>query len=161
MGLVFPIRDVPFSYAGSWFNISPVIGERRYSEDLHLVSHQTQLHPVLRFTPVRDGQRVDATVTATPAETTWRHGEHHIGIAFEGPDTVRVRGAGLGLRLFAADATLTPFAGAYFGCLELSPSMSFPPELFGIGVPRTYVNPAQLSSGSCRCCGPIRVCVLP
>jgi len=114
VGLVFPIRDVPFSYAGSWFNISPVIGERRYAEDLHLVSHQTRMHPVLRFTPVRDGRRVAATVTATPAEATWRHGEGRIGIAFERPDTVRVRGTGLGLWLCAADETLSPFAGAYF-----------------------------------------------
>ncbi len=114
VGLVFPIRDVPFSYAGSWFNISPVVGERSYAEDLHLVSHQTRMHPVLRFTPVRDGQRVPASVTATPAEVTLRYGDDRIGIAYEQPDTVRVRGTGLGLRLTAADATLTPFTGAYF-----------------------------------------------
>jgi hypothetical protein len=68
----FSVQDVPFSHAGSWFDISPVIGERRYAEDLHLVSHQTRLHPVLRFIPVRDGHQVAAVITATPARSAGR-----------------------------------------------------------------------------------------
>ena len=113
MGPAFPIRDVPFSYAGSWFDISPVIGERRYAEDLHLVSHQTRLHPVLRFVPVRDGHRVPATVIATPERLRWQDGADCVDLAYERPDAVRLRGEGLGLRLLAADATLTPFTGSY------------------------------------------------
>jgi glycogen debranching enzyme len=113
VGPAFPIQDVPFSYAGSWFDISPVIGERRYAEDLHLVSHQTRLHPVLRFVPVRDGHRVPTAVTATPAQLHWRYGDAGMWLAYERPDTVRVRGEGLGLRLLAADPTLTPFTGSY------------------------------------------------
>jgi glycogen debranching enzyme len=113
VGPAFPIQDVPFSYAGSWFDISPVIGERRYAEDLHLVSHQTRLHPVLRFVPVRGGHRVPAAVTATPALLRWQDGDSCVDLAYERPDAVRVRGEGLGLRLLAADATLTPFTGSY------------------------------------------------
>jgi len=113
VGPAFAVQDVPFSYAGSWFNISPVIGEGRYAEDLHLVSHQTRLHPVLRFVPVRDGHRVPAAVTATPARLRWQDGDNCVDLAYERPDAVRVRGEGLGLRLLAADGTLTPFTGTY------------------------------------------------
>jgi glycogen debranching enzyme len=109
----FPIQEIPFSYAGSWFDISPVVGERRYAEDLHLVSHQTRLHPVLRFVPVSDDHPVPATVTATPSQLTWRHGRGRVDAAYERPDTLRLRGEGLGLRLLAADHTLTPFTGTY------------------------------------------------
>ena len=66
-GSVFPIRDVPFSYAGSWFNISPVIGERRYAEDLHLVSHQTR-HA--------SGAAVHSRPRRPPGR---RHGHRHAG----------------------------------------------------------------------------------
>ena len=55
-GPTFSIQDIPFSYRGSWFNISPVVAEKTYADDLHLVSHQTGLHPVLRFDPVRRGR---------------------------------------------------------------------------------------------------------
>jgi hypothetical protein len=104
---------VPFSHAGSWFDISPVIGERRYAEDLHLVSHQTRLHPVLRFIPDRNGHQVAAAITATPAQLRWQDGEDTVELTYDGPTVVRVRGAGLGLRLLAADASLTPFTGSY------------------------------------------------
>ena len=114
MGPAFPIQEIPFSYAGSWFDVSPVVGERRYAEDLHLVSHQTRLHPVLRFVPVRDDHPVPATVTATPGQLSWRHGRGRVDAAYERPDILRVRGDGLGLRLLAADHTLTPFTGTYF-----------------------------------------------
>ncbi|MEV0721002.1 hypothetical protein AB0H87_41285, partial [Asanoa sp. NPDC050611] len=61
-GPQFSIQDIPFSYRGSWLNISPVVGEKTYADDLHLVSHQTGLHPVLRLTPADAGNeagRVD------------------------------------------------------------------------------------------------------
>jgi glycogen debranching enzyme len=114
VGPAFSVQHVPFSYAGSWFGISPVVAERRYAEDLHLVSHQTRMHAVLRFVPLRDGHRVPAAVTATAARLRWQHEDGCVDIAYERADTVRVRGEGLGLRLLAADAALTPFTGAYF-----------------------------------------------
>ena len=39
-GPAFSVHDIPFSTYGSWFDISPVIAEKTYAEDLHLVSHQ-------------------------------------------------------------------------------------------------------------------------
>ena len=59
----FSIRDIPFSHSGSWFDISPVVAEKTYADDLHLVSHQSGLHAVLRFVPVLAGGRVEAAVT--------------------------------------------------------------------------------------------------
>ena len=53
----FAIQETPFSYRGSWFGISPVIAEKTCAEDLHLVSHQTGMHPVLRFEARHGGAR--------------------------------------------------------------------------------------------------------
>ncbi|MEU8424879.1 trehalase family glycosidase [Micromonospora sp. NPDC048835] len=108
-GPEFPIQDIPFSYRGSWFNISPVVAEKTYADDLHLVSHQTGLHPVLRLAPTVAG----STVTATPALLTWRNGDDRIEAVYDGPDTLRIRGHRLGLRVAAAAPTLTPFSGTY------------------------------------------------
>lgn len=105
----FSIREIPFSYGGSWFNFSPVIAENTYADDVHLVSHQTGLHPVLRMVP-----QADTAVTAMPSRLTWTHGKRRIDLAYESADTVRVRGLGLGLRIEAAAPSLTPFSGTYF-----------------------------------------------
>lgn len=108
-GPEFAIQDIPFSYRGSWLNISPVVAEKTYADDLHLVSHQTGLHPVLRLCP----DAPDATVVATPALLTWRAGPGRVEAVFDGPDTLRIRGRQLGLRIAAAADTLTPFSGSY------------------------------------------------
>ena len=71
----FSVQDIPFSYRGSWFDISPVIAEQTYADDLHLVSHQTGLHPVLRFVPLHGDRPAVTTTTATPALLRWRHDE--------------------------------------------------------------------------------------
>jgi Trehalase len=105
---MFSIQDIPFSYRGSWLDISPVVAEKTYAEDLHLVSHQTGLHPVLRFTP-----SVPATVLATPALLTWRHDTGRIELVYEAPDTIRLRSDQIGMRIAAAAGTLTPFSGTY------------------------------------------------
>ncbi|MEO3748036.1 trehalase family glycosidase [Plantactinospora sp. B5E13] len=108
-GPEFSIQDIPFSYYGSWLNISPVVAEKTYADDLHLVSHQTGLHPVLRLVPSDAG----ATVVATPTLLTWRTGSGRIDAVYDGPDSLRIRGRRLGLRLAAARRTLTPFSGTY------------------------------------------------
>lgn len=105
----FSIQDIPFAYRGSWFDISPVVAENTVADDLHLVSHQTGLHPILRFTP-----SATATVVATPALLTWQHDGGRVDLGFERPDTIRIRGDRLGLRIAAAAGTLTPFSGTYF-----------------------------------------------
>ncbi|MFI5908480.1 amylo-alpha-1,6-glucosidase [Dactylosporangium sp. NPDC051541] len=106
---LFAIHDIPFSHPGSWFGISPVIAEGEVADDLHLVSHQTGLHAVLRLVP----SAPRAAVTATPARLVWAQGTGRIELTYETPDTVRLRGAGLGLAVLAAAPTLTPFSGTY------------------------------------------------
>ncbi|MEU6779380.1 hypothetical protein ABZ912_09265 [Nonomuraea angiospora] len=108
-GPVFSLREIPFSYRGSWFGFSPVVAEKTYAEDVHLVSHQTGMHAVLRLIPT-----AETAVTASPHQLTWSGGGGRIELAYESADTVRVRGRGLGLRLLAADPVLTPFSGPYF-----------------------------------------------
>ncbi|MEN1882548.1 amylo-alpha-1,6-glucosidase [Streptomyces mirabilis] len=115
-GPAFSIHDIPFSTHGSWFGISPVLGEKTRADDLHLVSHQNGMHAVLRFVPVdaTTGERVETRVTATPSQLSWTHESGHIDLAYESPDTVRLRGKKAGLRITAAAQTLTPFTGTYF-----------------------------------------------
>ncbi|HWS39295.1 MAG TPA: glycogen debranching protein [Actinoplanes sp.] len=104
----FPIQDIPFSYRGSWFDISPVIAENTVADDLHLVSHQTGMHPILRF-----GLAELPVVTATPALLTWENSTGRIELAYERADTVRIRGDGPELTISAAATALTPFSGLF------------------------------------------------
>ena len=113
-GPIFAIHDVPFSYRGSWFGISPVIAEQTHADDLHLVSHQTGMHPILRFVPLRDGERAETRIVATPAQLTWQHKDGgRIDLAYQDASSIRVRGTGLGLRVELVATTLTPFSGSY------------------------------------------------
>ncbi|WP_250032635.1 amylo-alpha-1,6-glucosidase [Paractinoplanes maris] len=108
MSTAFSVRDIPFSFPGSWFDISPVVAENTYADDLHLVSHQTGMHPVLRFTAPEG-----ADVEATPTRLRWQHRGGRAELVYENATTVRLRGSGTGLRIAAAAGTLTPFSGTY------------------------------------------------
>jgi glycogen debranching enzyme len=112
-GPAFSVRDIPFSYAGSWFGISPVIGEKTYARRLHLVSHQTGLHAVLQFVPGHGAVEIEPEISASPARLTWSHGAGRVELAYESVDTVRLRGQGLGMAIRAVHAELTPFSGTY------------------------------------------------
>ncbi|WP_392750005.1 amylo-alpha-1,6-glucosidase [Streptomyces sp. LN590] len=115
-GPAFSVHDIPFSTHGSWFGISPVLAEKVRAEDLHLVSHQNGLHAVLRLVPLdpATGDRAVTRTETTPGLLRWTQRQGTIDCSYETPDTVRLRGQGLGLRITAAAAALTPFAGTYF-----------------------------------------------
>ncbi|SPF02769.1 amylo-alpha-1,6-glucosidase [Streptomyces sp. MA5143a] len=115
-GPPFSLHDIPFSTYGAWFGISPVLAEKTRAEDLHLVSHQNGMHAILRFTPLdaTTGERAGTRVEATPSLLSWTGEQGRIALAYTSPDTVRLRGRGLGLRIDAAAQALTPFAGTYF-----------------------------------------------
>ena len=115
-GPAFSVHDIPFSTRGSWFGISPVVAEKTYAEDLHLVSHQNGMHAVLCLVPLdmATGDRATTSPHATPSLLSWTGGEGRIDLAYESPDTVRLRGDGLGLHIGAATTALTPFSGTYF-----------------------------------------------
>ncbi|MFD3926139.1 amylo-alpha-1,6-glucosidase [Streptomyces sp. NPDC058614] len=115
-GPAFSVHDIPFSTRGSWFGISPVVAEKTYAEDLHLVSHQNGMHAVLRLVPLdpATGERAATEPHATPGLLSWIGADGRIDLAYESPDTVRLRGVGLGLRIGAAATVLTPFSGTYF-----------------------------------------------
>ncbi|WP_128376490.1 amylo-alpha-1,6-glucosidase [Streptomyces cavernae] len=115
-GPAFSVHDIPFSTHGAWFDLSPVVAEKTYAEDLHLVSHQNGMHAVLRLMPLdtKNGDRAETRVESTPSLLSWVHQAGSIACAYESPDTVRLRGKGLGLRVTAAAEALTPFTGTYF-----------------------------------------------
>jgi hypothetical protein len=110
----FSVREIPFSCSGAWFGISAVVGLAAYAEDLHLVSHRNGMHAVLSLVPVLAGARVPVEVNANPALLTWSAGRTRGAAAFESPSALRISGDGLGLRIAAADDTLTPFTGTHF-----------------------------------------------
>ncbi|MGY6024725.1 amylo-alpha-1,6-glucosidase [Streptomyces spinosirectus] len=115
-GPAFSVHDIPFSTYGSWLDISPVLAEQTYADDLHLVSHQNGIHGVLRLVPLdlSTGARAGTRIEATPGMLSWIGESGHIDLAYETPDTVRVRGNGLGFGVVAAAQSLTPFSGTYF-----------------------------------------------
>ena len=115
-GPAFSVHDIPFSTHGSWFGISPVLAEKTYAEDLHLVSHQNGMHAVLRLVPLdaATGERTETRVEATPGLLSWTGTAGRVDLAYESPDTVRLRGEGLALCVSAAAGALTPFSGTYF-----------------------------------------------
>ena len=115
-GPAFSVHDIPFSTSGSWFGISPVVAEKTIADDLHLVSHQNGMHAVLRLVALdtTTGDRADTGPHATPSLLSLVGADGRIDLAYESPDTVRLRGDGLGLHIGAAAATLTPFSGTYF-----------------------------------------------
>ncbi|MEU0072949.1 glycogen debranching protein [Streptomyces sp. NPDC006332] len=115
-GPAFSVQDIPFSAYGSWFGVSPVLAEKTRAEDLHLVSHQNGMHAVLRLVPLdaATGERARTVVRATPSLLSWTGAQGRVDLAYESPDTVRVHGEGLGLRVAAAAKALTPFSGTYF-----------------------------------------------
>ncbi|HET6707035.1 amylo-alpha-1,6-glucosidase [Amycolatopsis sp.] len=110
----FSLREIPFSYPGSWFDVSPVVAEATYADDLHLVSHRHGMHAVLALVPERDGERAAVPAGATPPELTWGAGDRRITAAYAAAETLRIAGQGLDLRIRAAEPTLTPFTGTYF-----------------------------------------------
>ncbi len=108
------MREIPFSRRGSWLDISPVVALHTVRDDLHLVTHQTGMHAVLRLTAERDGARLPLEFEASPSVLTWTEGGRPVVRAvFEGLDTVRLTGSGAELRIADAAEVLTPFTGTY------------------------------------------------
>lgn len=110
----FDVRTIPFSRRGSWMNLSPVVAAHTTVEDVHLVSHRTGMHPVLRIRPHTDDVSEPPTTSTTPAALTWTVGGRAVEAAFESADAVRLRGEpGTAVTLTDAAAGLTPFTGTY------------------------------------------------
>ncbi|WP_425956074.1 amylo-alpha-1,6-glucosidase [Xylanimonas sp. McL0601] len=110
----FDVRQIPFSYRGAWFDLSPVVGLHQRSETIHLVSHRNGMHAVLALQPVANGAPVPARWTTSSTTLRWTGDDGGtVTAAFEGPHVLRLRGRGLGLRIVDAASDLTPFTGTY------------------------------------------------
>ena len=109
----FDVREIPFSLRGSWLDLSPVTALHTVKPDIHLVSHQTGMHAILRLQPWRDGAAVESTTLAAPASLTWLTTGGRIEATFESKEIVRLRGTGADLRIVDAAEVLTPFTGTY------------------------------------------------
>ncbi|MGA0568145.1 amylo-alpha-1,6-glucosidase [Rathayibacter sp. KR2-224] len=109
----FDVRAIPFSRRGSWLDLSPVVGLHRSERDIHLVSHITGMHAVLRLSPRAGHEAVDASLTGTAASLRWEAAGGTVEAVFETTDVIRFRGRGLGMRFAEAATELTPFTGTY------------------------------------------------
>jgi glycogen debranching enzyme len=115
LGPAFDVTEIPFSHFGSWFGLSPHLAQHHRATDLHLVSHQNGMHPVLCLSPVEPDRAPEVTrVQAHPACLSWIGPAGRIDAVYESPDTLRLRGEGIGLDISAARHELTAFSGTYF-----------------------------------------------
>ncbi|MDO9378715.1 MAG: trehalase family glycosidase [Nocardioidaceae bacterium] len=107
----FDLAQVPFSRAGSWFGLSPVVAEHDVRADVHLVSHRGGICGVLRLLPLWAGP---TETHANPARLVWTGGDGGLVTAvFEGVDGLRIRGLGGHFAIEAAQPSLTPHTGTY------------------------------------------------
>jgi len=106
------IDEVPFSTRGAWIDLSRIVGLHERAEDVHLVTHQTGMHPILRLLPEAGGALVSPRLVMAPEVLSWVAEGGRIDAVFDGRSTIRFRGTGLGMR-FVASGELTPFTGAY------------------------------------------------
>jgi len=112
--VTFDIRDIPFSVRGAWVNLSPVVALHTTAEVIHLVAHKNGMHGLLALQPCRDEGPVETTWHAEAARFTWRSDDESVvAAAFDGTSAIRLRGAGLGLRVADPARELTPFTGCY------------------------------------------------
>ena len=111
----FDVREIPFSYRGSWLDLSPVVGFHETSDVIHLVSHVNGMHAVLRLHPQRAGSTVATTWHADPTRLVWREtdGTGEVAAVFESTTVVRLRGSGLALRIQDAAPGLTSWSGSF------------------------------------------------
>jgi len=109
----FDINYIPFSYRGSWLNLSPIVGQHRRSAELHLVSHRTELTAVLALVPTQDARPTPAERHATAASLRWVTADSSVEAVFDTTTGLRLRGQGLGMTFRATEPTLTPFTGTY------------------------------------------------
>lgn len=111
----FNVREIPFSYEGSWINLSPVVALHRAEDDIHLISHITGMHAVLRLVPTRATRKVEAEVAAQPSALTWIvEGKPVARAVFESTTVLRIAGRGTEFTISDAAKELTPFSGSYF-----------------------------------------------
>ena len=99
----FDIAQVPFSFAGAWLSLSQLAGARAPDgvAGVYLKTHHGGGEtPLLRLTPCGpDGAEVPARLTAKPVVLTWEADGGRVECVFASPRVLRLRGAGLGLRL--------------------------------------------------------------
>ena len=103
--LKFDISKVPFSRFGSYISISDMKQfsskqEGVFLRDLHQGGEQS-----FQLEVVHNGKSVPFTVVAEPTLLTLVSDKGSIEICFQGPNRLRVRGKGVGLRLIAADGS--------------------------------------------------------
>ena len=90
--LEYSLDEVPFSMRGSWLSVSRVTGLHTRSTLVHLVSHQTGMHPILSIQPLHGSVPVDMLPTTTPQQLRWQTDAGFVEIAFADVDMLRLRG---------------------------------------------------------------------
>lgn len=102
----FDIKQVPFSRYGSYLAISDLSSFQPPSRKsgVFLRTLHEGGKPAFRLQLVHDGAPTPFTTEATPTRLTLSSPLGSVEISFQGPDRLRLRGHGVGIRLDAEDA---------------------------------------------------------
>lgn len=91
----FNLHNVPFSTFGAWTSISVP----KTKQQIYFRNHHNRGNNLFPLQAVRDGNVVEPTVDQTPWLLTLRYGDAKVEICYESPQTVRMRGQGIGFLL--------------------------------------------------------------
>ena len=100
--LSLKLEDVSFSRFGSWLSVSPLIAKfQPYDMDrYYLRCHHHDTKPVIEITPMDGAEKSDLRPQAFPDRMIWgTAAERYVEMVFDGTDTLRLRGKGLGVKL--------------------------------------------------------------
>ncbi len=96
------LEDISFSRHGSWLSISPLIAKfHPYEMNRYFLRcHHNDTKPIIEITPQKEGNPVDIYPVAQPHSMKWSGDKgEFVEIIFDGTDSLRIRGNGLGLKL--------------------------------------------------------------
>ncbi len=96
------LEDVSFSRCGSWLSISPLIAKfHPYDRDRYFLRcHHQDTKPIIEITPQNNNSPVNIRPDAQPDSLKWSGDtDEFVEIIFDGTDSLRIRGKGLGLKL--------------------------------------------------------------
>jgi len=96
-----PLEEISFSRHGSWLSISPLVAKFQPPDPYRyfLRCHHHDTKSVIEISPQKNGKPLTCRPVALPHLLRWTDSDDFVEIIFDGPDSLRLRGHGLGLEL--------------------------------------------------------------
>lgn len=105
----FDLREVPFSTFGSYMSVSILSGRRspEEQEGLYVRGHHNGSHPLFRVMATESGGEAAVNIEAGPTLVRLAGDVGFVELCFDGPETLRMRGSGLGVKLEGVKGSVT------------------------------------------------------